>query len=27
LKTSIVGDWSSPPVKNYTGILTGFRVL
>ncbi|HEM8405781.1 TPA: aspartate/glutamate racemase family protein [Acinetobacter baumannii] len=24
LKTSKVGDWASPPVKNYTGILSGF---
>ena len=24
LKTSKVGDWASPPVKSYTGILSGF---
>ncbi len=24
LKTSKIGDWASPPVKNYTGILSGF---
>ncbi|OTL34499.1 Asp/Glu/hydantoin racemase, partial [Acinetobacter baumannii] len=26
LKTSKVGDWASPPVKNYTGILSGFGI-
>ena len=24
LKTSKAGDWASPPLKNYTGILSGF---
>ncbi|MFX6540755.1 aspartate/glutamate racemase family protein, partial [Acinetobacter baumannii] len=24
LKTSKVGDWASPPLKNYTGILSCF---